>query len=117
MATTTLFFELLVIGLQSSIAIALLVVAYADPSKVIALLSFAQPWANPLAVVLVGILYTVGLIVDRLCDIVLTIAKPWIYIHLRNLIDSWIVPKLVDDWMSRPTDTDSHVNEDNGEQS
>jgi hypothetical protein len=38
-------------------------------------------------------------------------------IHLRNLIDGWIVPKLVDDWMSQPTDPDSHGNADNGEQS
>jgi hypothetical protein len=38
-------------------------------------------------------------------------------VHLRNLIDSWIVPKLVDEWMNQPTDPDSDANEDNGEQS
>ena len=37
--------------------------------------------------------------------------------NLRNLIDSWIVPKLVDDWMNEPTDPVSRPNEDNGEQS
>ena len=37
-------------------------------------------------------------------------------VHLRNLIDDWIVPKMVEDWMNRnepdakPTET-----EDNGE--
>jgi hypothetical protein len=37
-------------------------------------------------------------------------------VHLRNLIDNWIVPKMIDDWMNRsepdakPTET-----KDNGE--
>jgi hypothetical protein len=36
---------------------------------------------------------------------------------LRNLIDSWIVPKLVDEWMNQPAKPGSDSNEDNGEQS
>ena len=36
-------------------------------------------------------------------------------IHLRNLIDSWIVPKLVDDWMDQTAGTDPPENDDNGE--
>jgi hypothetical protein len=37
--------------------------------------------------------------------------------NLRNLIDSWIVPKLVDEWMDQAASPDSHANDDNGEQS
>lgn len=36
---------------------------------------------------------------------------------LRNLIDSWIVPKLVDEWMNQTADTERDANDDNGEQS
>lgn len=37
---------------------------------------------------------------------------------LRNLIDSWIVPKLIDDWFGRSdADLNATTEEDNGEQS
>jgi hypothetical protein len=37
---------------------------------------------------------------------------------LRNLIDSWVVPKMIDDWFGlSETNLDSTTEEDNGEQS
>ena len=39
----------------------------------------------------------------------------WEDTRLRNLIDDWIVPKLVDDWMSQIEDPDPCASKDNGE--
>jgi hypothetical protein len=37
---------------------------------------------------------------------------------LRNLVETWIVPKLIEDWLKRDAaNTDAPPNEDNGEQS
>jgi len=96
MATTTLFFELLVIGVQSSIGIVLLLLLFVDRPTLISFLQAAQPWANAIAIVLIGVLYSIGLIVDRICDAFFIIAKPWVYTRPRAALTRvpWISKRI-----------------------
>ena len=67
METTTLYVELIVIGLESSIWIASFLLYFTDAKYLSTVLELLDK--IPASILLLGILYAVGMVVDRIADI------------------------------------------------
>jgi hypothetical protein len=73
MNTTLIFAELLIIGLQASIWLFLVVLAIFGTNWIQGLATFGiADWQTVIVVVAISIVYVLGVIVDRLADLVFT---------------------------------------------
>jgi hypothetical protein len=76
MNTTAVFVELLVIGIQTSLWVAVLVAAF-EPSFLTAVdLSKLEKWEGLVTAGAFAICYSFGIIVDRLADVLFLVARP-----------------------------------------
>lgn len=76
MNTTAFFVEILVIGIQSSIWVALMVAALLGYDWFPAAKPFLDSWSGLLTIVIMALCYTLGIVVDRLADAIFTIVSP-----------------------------------------
>lgn len=76
MSTTSLFIELLVVGIQATVWCALLVCTLSGYEWVKALPGSLNNWAAPASVLYLAFAYTLGIIVDRLADLLLMESSP-----------------------------------------
>ncbi|MCP3996191.1 MAG: hypothetical protein GY722_14190 [bacterium] len=79
MSTTALFFEILIIGVQSVVCLALLGYAIVDTSDFVAFAKELKSWSNLSMVAALAFSYSAGLVADRLADAFFMILRPVFY--------------------------------------
>lgn len=68
MATSALFVELLIVGLEALVWMGLLVLCYTGPLDVVATLGKLKEWATPLTALVFVAAYVIGILMDRVSD-------------------------------------------------
>lgn len=68
MAYTALFVEIIIIGIQASTWIIIFLIAISDPEQVQKVFDASSDYSLIFATALVPWLYTIGIVVDRICD-------------------------------------------------
>ena len=89
MATTTIFIENLIAGMQSSIWVAVLISSFIGVDWIIALLTWAEKSANLLILILFGLWYTLGIVLDVIANGVFTLIDPKKFL----LKSGWVINK------------------------
>lgn len=76
MNTTTLFFEQLIVGCQAAVWIFLFIISLFQPNQIINWVTGLRDWANLLSIVAIAIIFSIGVIVDRVFDVIIAFLKP-----------------------------------------
>ena len=68
MATSSLFVEILIVGLEALVWMGLVVLCYTGPVDVVTTLKGLKEWVAPLTALLFGAAYVIGILMDRVAD-------------------------------------------------
>jgi hypothetical protein len=76
MSTTAVFAEILIIGIQAAIWVVLLIISFFGYAWILTVSSSLENWIVPIVVILFSLFYTLGIIIDRLADLLFLVIKP-----------------------------------------
>jgi hypothetical protein len=76
MSTTAVFAEILIIGIQATIWVVLLIMSFFGFAWIPTVSSSLENWIVPTVVILFSLCYTLGIIIDRIADLLFLVMKP-----------------------------------------
>ena len=76
MSTTALFVEQVVVGCQAAVWLFLFAMAIVQPAQMITWITRLHDWTNLLSIVAIALIYSIGVVIDRIFDAVATLLKP-----------------------------------------
>jgi len=106
MSTTAIFVEVLIIGIQCFIWIALLVLSIFGLDWIDSQINFLSNWTALISILFIAISYTLGIIFDRLFNAITIIADPAKLILSIN----WVQRKAEEAFKNRPVPVSSDTN-------
>ena len=89
MNTTTLFAEILIIGIQALIWITMIVLSIFGFDWINEIKPDLKDWSSIVAILLMAVGYTIGIIIDRIAYVFFQIVKPQNLLMKCNKVENW----------------------------
>ena len=90
MSSTAMFVEILIIGIQTAIGITICLITCCGSTWISEILIHVKNWESLITIILLAIIYTVGIIVDRIGDSFFLFVNPKRILQKNLWIQQWI---------------------------